>query len=178
MMKRYLYIALAVLLAALACYGCFRYGHGKGYADGNRDGYNAGYNAGYHAGYEDRNRLAVQSIPDTVTAATKTETKVIYQKIPYTGNDVQIRTEPPKVRVEINGKAQEIVAQAETADLAVKTEASLKMQIPERRWTIGIGTDGHKATYMLKAPLKGAVGIWAAGGGRNNRICGGVSVSF
>ena len=69
-MKRYLYIVGAVLLAALACYGCFRYGRHIGYADGERDGYNSGYNVGYHAGYEDKNRIVVASVPDHVTAGT------------------------------------------------------------------------------------------------------------
>ena len=113
-----------------------------------------------------------------MTANTKTETKIVYQKIPYNGNDVQVHTEKPVVTVEVNGKKQEIEQHSETADLAVKTETAVKVKIPERRWSFGIGTDGHKATYMLKAPIKGAVGAWVAGGGKDNRIMGGISISF
>lgn len=178
MMKRYLYIALAVLLAALACYGCFCYGRHIGYTDGERDGYNSGYNTGYHAGYEDKNRLVVASVPDHVTAGTKTETRIVYKTVPYTGADVKVTTPPPTVTVEVNGKKTEVAQKQETADLALKTETAVKIRVPERRWTFGIGTDGHKATYMLKAPVSGAVGVWVAGGGRDNRVAGGVSVSF
>jgi hypothetical protein len=177
-MKRYMYIAIAVVAVILTAYGCYRYGHSKGYADGNRDGYNTGYNTGYHAGYEDKNRLVVASVPDHVTAGTKTETRIVYKTVPYSGADVKVTTPPPTVTVEVNGKKTEVAQKQETADLAVKTETAVKIKVPERRWTFGVGTDGHKATYMLKAPVSGAVGAWVAGGGRDNRVMGGVSVSF
>lgn len=161
--------ALCALLAGL--YIGYRFGVKRGLEDGYNNGYNAGYSAGYSAGYADKGAIQESS-------AVKTETKIEYIKIPYNGNDVQVTTPPPKVTVSVNGKKQEVNQKTETADLQVKTETDVKLKIPERRWSIGIGTDGHKATYMLKAPIKGAVGAWVAGGGRDNRIMGGVSVSF
>lgn len=161
--------ALCALLAGL--YIGYRFGVKRGLEDGYNNGYNAGYSAGYSAGYADKGAIQESS-------AVKTETKIEYIKIPYNGNDVQVTTPPPKVTVSVNGKKQEVNQKTETADLQVKTETAVKLKIPERRWSIGIGTDGHKATYMLKAPIKGAVGAWVAGGGRDNRIMGGVSISF
>lgn len=145
-------------------------GKKAGYAEGHTLGYNEGYGKGYSDGYADKGKLQDSNI--------KTETKIVYEKIPYNGNDVQVTTPPPTVTLEINGKKQEIQQKQETADMQIKTEASVKLKIPERRWSVGLGTDGHKATYFIKAPIKGAVGAWVAGGGRDNRVMGGISVSF
>lgn len=153
------------------------YFYGKDcYKSGYKAGYNAAYSKGYSDGYHDRNKLTEQQSKDAVTANTKTETKIIYQKIPYTGTDVQVRTEKPVVTVEVNGKKQEVVQHSETADLAVKTETALKIRVPERRWVFGVGTDGKRPMYMLKAPISGAVGAWVAGG--SHKVMGGVSISF
>ena len=139
------------------------------------DGYEKGYDAGYSAGYAEANRLAEEKPKaDAVTTQTKTETKIVYQKVPYTGTDVQIRTEEPKVTVKVNGKETSVKQKTETADLAVKTETAISVKVPERRWSVGIGTDGHKAVYMLKVPIRGAVGAWASG----NRDMGGLTISF
>ena len=144
--------------------------------DSYKAGYDAGYSAGYSAGYADRNKLAEKQIADAVTANTKTETKIVYQTVPYTGTDVNVTTEKPKVSVTVNGKKQEIEQHSETADLAVKTESYVAIKVPERKWTFGLGTDGHKAVYMLKAPVKNAVGVWVAG--NKEKVAGGVSISF
>lgn len=146
--------------------------HNKGY----NAGYKNGYDVGYSNGYADRNKLVSKEISDAVTANTKTETKIVYKTIPYTGNDIQIKTEKPVVKVEVNGKQQEIKQHSETADLAVKTETEVKIKVPERKWVFGIGTDGKKPMYMLKAPIKDAVGVWVAGG--SHKVMGGVSISF
>lgn len=159
-------VAVAVIAAAIgASYLFYNRGHELGYHDGYRDGYNIGYSAGY----TDKGKLSENSV--------KTETKVVYQKIPYTGADVQLETPPPTVTVSVNGKKQEVVQHQETADLQVKTETDVKLKIPERRWTVGLGTDGRRAAYMLKAPVKGAVGLWIAGSGKS-KVMGGVTVSF
>lgn len=150
----------------------FYFGNSHGHDDGYKDGYNAGYSKGYSDGYEDRNKLVDNS-------TVKTETQIVYEKIPYAGHDVQIKTETPKVTLSVNGKKQEINQKTETADLAVKTETEVKLKIPERKWTFGVGTDGHGVSYMLKAPVKDAVGVWIAGtGGRDKKVMGGVSISF
>lgn len=139
-------------------------------------GYSKGYEIGYSEGYQNANMFKEKEIADAVQANTKTETKIVYQKIPYTGNDVQIKTEPPKVTVEVNGKQQQIQQKTETADLAVKTETAVKIKIPERRWKFGIGTDGKSVAGMLSFPIKNAVGGWVAGS--KDKIMGGVSISF
>lgn len=163
---------VAVLVIIAVGYLTYRNGYDKGY----KEAYDTAYSKGYSDGYHDRNKLAEQQSKDAVTANTNTETKIIYQKIPYTGTDVQVRTEKPVVTVEVNGKKQEVVQHSETADLAVKTETAVKIKVPERRWTFGIGTDGKKPMYMLKAPISGAVGAWVAGG--SHKFMGGVSISF
>lgn len=134
-----------------------------------QQGYDEGYKIGYSDGYADKGKL-------TDNSTIKTETKIVYEKIPYTGNDVQVTTEKPVVTVSVNGKQQKIEQKTETADLKVKTDTEVKIKIPERRWKFGIGTDGHKTAYMLSAPVKGAVGVWAAG--NKDKFMGGLSVSF
>lgn len=171
-MNKHILITIIVLTAVLI--GGYRYG-----VQQRESGYSSGYDVGYRDGYQERNRLALlenRNANDTVQNHTKTETKIVYQKIPYTGTDVQVRTEKPVVTVEVNGKKQEVVQHSETADLAVKTETAVKIKVPERRWTFGIGTDGKRPMYMLKAPVSGAVGAWVAGG--SHKVMGGVSISF
>ena len=171
-MNKNVLIAAIVLIAVLI--GGYRYG-----VQQRESGYGSGYDIGYRDGYQERNRLAILEngkAADTVQTHTKTETKIVYQKVPYNGTDVQIRTEKPVVTVEVNGKKQEVQQHTETADLAVKTETAVKIRVPERRWVFGIGTDGKKPMYMLKAPISGAVGAWVAGG--SHKFMGGVSISF
>lgn len=170
-------ILKCILCIAVACFVGGLAGYSIAYEKYYGPRYKAGYDAGYTDGYQERNRLVQKEIADAVAANTKTETKIVYQKVPYTGADVQVHTEPPKVTVDINGKKTDIVQHSETADLAVKTETAVKIKVPERRWSVGIGTDGRKAAYMIKAPIKGAVGAWIAGSGRS-KIMGGLSISF
>lgn len=170
MNKKNIIVILTVVAVAIVAVSVGFYFYGK-------QQYSKGYDAGYSAGYKDANKLTDKAVSDAVQTHTKTETKVIYQKIPYSGTDVHVRTEVPKVSVSVNGKTQEIQQHSETADLAVKTETSLNLKIPERRWKFGIGTDGKRPAYMLSAPIKGAVGAWVAGSGKD-KIMGGVTVSF
>lgn len=169
-LKSYLMPIVCVLLCVLVGYTSYKAGHSKGVDDGYNNGYNAGYSKGYSDGYQDRNKLADNS-------TVKTETQIVYQKVPYNGNDVQVHTEKPTVTVSVNGKKQEIQQHSETADLAVKTETAVAIKVPERRWSFGVGTDGKKPAFMLRAPVKGAVGVWVAGS-TNKKIMGGVSISF
>lgn len=171
-MNKHILIIIIVLVAVLIGgyrYGCYQHDLG----------YDTGYDIGYRDGYQERNRLALlegEKAKDAVQTHATTETKIIYQKVPYTGSDVQIRTEKPVVTVDINGKQQKVQQKTETADLAVKTETAVKIKVPERRWVFGIGTDGKKPMYLLKAPISGAVGAWVAGG--SHKLMGGVSISF
>ena len=168
---------LAIIFAIILVFGGgYYYGHTR-YNAGYDAGYKKAYDIGYSEGYNNANALKEKEIADAVQAHSKTETKIVYQTIPYNGNDVQVHTEKPKVTVSVNGKKQEIQQKTETADLAVKTETAIKIKIPERRWKFGIGTDGKKPAFMLSAPVTGAVGVWVAGS-TNKKIMGGVSVSF
>ena len=141
------------------------------------EGYNDGYRIGYEDGYEERN-----SIPNSVQ--TVTETQVIYKEVPYTGHDVEIHTEKPVVTVAVNGKElKPIVQTTSTADLAVQTTSIVKLQVPEKRWSFGVGvSNDKKIAYMLKTPLKvgkntNNLGLWISGTGKK-QVMGGVSISF
>lgn len=166
-----------IIIMVSICFCCLLCGyvHGKErYENGYKAGYNVAYGKGYSDGYADKGKL-------TDNSTVKTETKIVYEKIPYNGNDVQITTPPPTVKVSVNGKQQEVKQKTETADLQVKTDTEVKIKIPERKWKIGLGTDGKKMSYMLSTPApfvkNEAVGLWIAGTGRE-KIMGGVSISF
>ena len=167
MQKIVIIVIIAIALVTGCTYACYKNGYSRGYK--------VGYDAGYKAGYAERNALAETKEPEVRTV---TETKVVYKEVPYNGNDVQVTTEKPKVTIAVNGKKQELKQTTATADLAVKTEAKIDLKIPERKWVVGIGTDGHDPALMLKAPLSknGAVGIWGAGTRKKAFV--GLSVSF
>ena len=172
MLNNKMTICIIGAIICLLLLGSYFYAEDK-YNAGYTDGYNAAYSKGYSDGYADRNKL-------TDNSSVKTETKIVYEKVPYNGeSDVQVKTEAPKITLEINGKKQEIVQKEETAQLAVKSSTEVKLKIPERKWTAGIGSDGHGVSYMLKAPIKDAVGVWVAGStGRDKKVMGGISISF
>ena len=171
-MKINIYIVVAV--AVLVCFLLGGYYYGK-------EQYKNGYNAGYTHALESMSvPIEVVQKPDTATVQTGVVTTVeatVKPKPTPTTPDVVITTEAPKVSASVNGKEYTFDAKSEYLQAGAKTSASISVKIPERRWTIGLGTDGRKASYMLKAPIKGAVGLWIAGSGRE-KIMGGVSVSF
>ena len=173
-LRKRILIIVGIVFVIAAAFCVYRYGKQR-----YQCGYDDAYDIGYRDGYQERNRLALlegEKAKDAVQTHTKTETKIVYKKVPYNGNDVQIRTEKPVITVDINGKKQKIQQKTETADLAVKTETAVKIKVPERRWVFGVGTDGKKPMYLLKAPISGAVGAWVAGG--SHKVMGGVSISF
>lgn len=169
-MRNNIYIVVAV--AVLLCFLLGGYYYGK-------DEYKKGYNAGYTYALESMSVPVVQK-PDTATVQTGVVTTVeatVKPKPTPTTPDVVITTEAPKVSASVNGKEYTFDAKSEYLQAGAKTSASISVKIPERRWTIGLGTDGRRASYMLKAPINGAVGLWIAGSGRD-KIMGGLSVSF
>lgn len=173
-LRKRLFIVFCIIALIAVAFCVYKYGKQQ-----YQCGYDAAYDIGYRDGYQERNRLSLlesEKAKDAVQTHAKTETKIVYKKVPYNGNDVQIRTEKPIVTVDINGKQQKIQQKTETADLSVKTETAVKIHVPERRWVFGIGTDGRRPMYMLKVPISGAVGAWAAGG--SHKFMGGVSISF
>lgn len=148
------------------------------YTIGKKDGYKDGYKVGYADGIKIEETEKPKS--DTVQTVAKVETTTtttIRPKTTADKADVVIKTTPPTVTASVNGKKYEFKPQNEILETGIKTTATLNIKVPERRWTVGIGTDGHKPAYMIKAPIRNAVGIWMAGSGRS-KIMGGLSVSF
>jgi len=170
-MNKYVLITIVVLIAVLI--GGYRYGVRQ---------YDLGYREGWTAAIESTAYApAVPERPDTVQtqAAVVTQTETVVR--PKTANDkasVVITTEKPVVTATVNGKAYDFKPQTEVLQTGVKTYGTVNIRIPERRWVVGLGTDGKRAAYMVKAPIgKSAVGLWVAGSGRK-KIMGGLSVSF
>lgn len=170
-MNKHILITIIVLTAVLI--GGYRYGVRQ---------YDLGYKEGWTAAIESTVVApATPEVPDTVQtqAAVVTQTETIVR--PKTANDtasVVVTTEKPVVAATVNGKPYTFDAKTEVLQTGVKTYGTVNIRIPERRWTIGLGTDGRRAAYMLKAPIgKSAVGLWVAGSGRE-KIMGGLSVSF
>lgn len=170
-MNKYVLITIVVLIAVLI--GGYQYGVRQ---------YDLGYREGWTAAIESTAPVpAVPAVPDTVQtqAAVVTHTETIVR--PKTGADkasVVVTTEAPKVAATVNGKPYTFDAKTEVLQTGVKTYGTVNIRIPERRWVVGLGTDGKRAAYMVKAPIgKSAVGLWVAGAGRD-KIMVGLSVSF
>ena len=163
-------ICIIVLVAAL---GGYRYGVRQ---------YDLGYKAGWTAAVEAT--ASVPAVPeqhDTVQAqaavVTQTET-VVRPKTTSDTASVVVKTEAPKVAATVNGKQYTFDAKTEVLQTGVKTYGTVNIRVPERRWVVGLGTDGKRAAYMVKAPIgKSAVGLWVAGSGRD-KVMGGLSISF
>ena len=147
------------------------------YTTGKKDGYKDGYKVGYADGIKIETEKPKSDTVQTVAKVETTTTTTIRPKTTADKADVIITTAPPIVKASVNGKKYEFKPQSEVLQTGVATTATLNIKVPERRWTIGLGTDGHKPAYMLKAPVKDAIGIWVAGSGRS-KIMGGLSVSF
>ena len=169
--------AVAVVLVVLGVVGYLLYGRG--------------YQSGYIAGHKDGEAAAVAaycqaadkpSKPDTVTVQSGVATTAQVAVRPRTDKEkespaVQVTTEPPTVAVAVNGQKYDFKPQTEILTTGIKTTAAINVKVPERKWSVGIGTDGKKPAFMLKAPIKGAVGAWVAGSTKN-KIMGGITVSF
>ena len=151
-----------------------------GYYIGKQDGYKDGYKVGYAKALE---TVAPIEKPkaDTVQTVAKVETKTTTTVRPKTTKDdaaVVINTTPPVVTASVNGHKYDFKPQSEVLQTGVATTATINVRIPERAWTAGIGySKDKKPAYLLKAPIKGAVGAWVAGTGKKN-FMGGLSISF
>lgn len=170
-MNKHVLITIIVLVAVLV--GGYRYGSYQ------RD---LGYKAGWTAAIESTAYApAAPERPDTVQAQTAVVSKTETVVRPKTASDtasVVVTTEKPVVAATVNGKPYTFDAKTEVLQTGVKTYGTVNIRVPERRWVVGLGTDGKRAAYMLKAPIgKSAVGLWVAGSGRE-KIMGGLSVSF
>lgn len=170
-MNKYILITVIVLIAALV--GGYQYGVQR---------YDLGYREGWTAAIESTAAVpATPEVPDTVQAqaaiVSKTET-VVRPKTTSDTASVVVTTDAPKIAATVNGKPYTFDAKTEVLQTGVKTYGTVNIKIPERHWVVGLGTDGKRAAYMVKAPIgKSAVGLWVAGSGRD-KIMGGLSVSF
>lgn len=155
-----------------------------GYQCGKSDGYDIGYKKGYGEAIAVVTPKPVQktdTVSTGVAVQTTTTTSVrpkTQQEIKENAPAVQINTKPPTVVASVNGNKYEFKPQTEILQTGVQTTAAINVKIPERRWSIGLGVGKNKKpAYMLKAPIKGAVGAWIAGQDKHN-VMGGISISF
>ena len=155
---------------------------------GYKNGYKTGYDVGYKAGYGEAIAVVTPKpvqktdvVSTGVAVQTTTTTTVrpkTQQEIVSNAPAVQIKTEAPKIVASVNGNKYEFKPQTEILQTGVQTTAAINVKIPERRWSIGLGVGKNKKpAYMLKAPIKGAVGAWIAGQDKHN-VMGGISISF
>lgn len=165
------YIAIAVAITAI------------GYIYGERR-YNNGYKVGYDIGYADAMetvQVPIEVKPDTVqtvaTVQTVTET-VVRPKTKPDEPSVVIKTKEPEIVASVNGKKYDFKPTHELLETGIKTTGVISVKVPERKYSFGIGYGkDKKVSYMLKVPVKNAVGLWVAGSGKKN-FMGGVSISF
>lgn len=147
-----------------------------------------GKNNGYKDGYEHGYAVALESITpiekpksDTVQTAVaiKTETEThVKPKTSEKQEDVVIKTTPPVIHASVNGKKYDFKTQSEYLNTEIKTTGVINVNLPERKNVFGIGYGkDRKVSYMLKVPVKNAIGVWVAGSNKNN-VMGGVSISF
>lgn len=151
-------------------------------------GYFVGKNTGYKNGYEHGYAHALESITpvekpkeDTVQTAVaiKTETEThVKPKTSEKQADVVVNTAPPVIHASVNGKKYDFKPKSEYLDTTVKTTGVINVKVPERKYAFGIGYGkDRKVSYMLKVPVKNAIGVWVAGSNKNN-VMGGISISF
>lgn len=121
---------------------------------------------------------------EKVVTQYRTVTDIKYvPKTSSADSDVDIKIPKQELTVSVNGKSQTIqktedekyVLDRNKLQLEQSSKATLDIKIPTvdktRRWSIGIGAGRHGAAYMLRTPLKGNVGAWAAGD-KKSVMCG------
>lgn len=133
--------------------------------------------------------VAVESPVEHVVSQTKTVTDVRYVEKPSpSAPEVNIKVPKQELTVAVNGKEQVIkksdsekyVFDENQLRLEQNSKASLDITIPTvdktRKWSIGIGASRNGAAYLVRAPLKGHVGLWAVGDKKT--VMGGVTFDF
>ena len=135
-------------------------------------------------------KIIEKEVPvEHIVTQTKTVTDIRYvPKATPTDSDVDIRIPKQQLTVSVNGQRQ-LIHKADTEkyifdenklQLEQTSKASLDIKIPTvdktRRWSIGIGASRNGAAYMLRGPLKGHVGAWAAADKKS--VMGGISFDF
>lgn len=135
-------------------------------------------------------KIVKKEVPvEHIVTQTKTVTDIRYvPKGTPADPDVDIKIPKQEIKVAVNGKEQTIrkadtekyVFDQNKLQLEQYSKASLDISIPTvdktRRWSIGIGAGKDGAAYMVRAPLKRHMGLWAAGD--KKVVMGGVSFDF
>ena len=163
---------LLFILCIVVAIGSYVYGKNNGYKDG--------YNKGYAVALESITPVEKPKSDTVQTAvAIKTETETtVKPKTKQNKADVVVNTTPPVIHASVNGKKYDFKPQSEYLNTEVKTTGVINVKVPERKYTFGIGYGkDKKVSYMLKVPVKNAIGVWVAGSNKNN-VMGGLSVSF
>lgn len=151
-----------------------------GYFVGKNTGYKNGYDAGYANALESVTPVEKPKEDTVQTAvAIKTETEThVKPKTSEKQADVVVNTAPPVIHASVNGKKYDFKPKSEYLDTTVKTTGVINVKVPERKYTFGVGYGkDKKVSYMLKVPVKNAIGVWVAGSNKNN-VMGGISISF
>lgn len=133
-------------------------------------------------------KMVEKPVEHVVTeTATKTDIQYIPKPTPAAA-DIAVTIPKQELTVSVNGKEHTIqksdnekyVFDKGQLKLEQTSKASLDISIPTvdktRRWSIGIGVGKDGAVYMVRGPLKGHIGVWAAGD--KQTVMGGVSFDF
>lgn len=135
-------------------------------------------------------KIVKKEVPvEHIVTQTKTVTDIRYvPKVTTADPDVDIKIPKQQLTVSVNGQQQTIkksdsekyVFDKGQLKLEQNSKASLDITIPTvdktRKWSIGIGASRNGAAYLVRAPLKGHVGAWAAADKKS--VMGGISFDF
>lgn len=149
----------------------------------------ASFALGFYRGRATAPVKVVEKPVEHVVTETVTKTDIQYvPKATLADPDVDIKIPKQEIKVAVNGKEQAIkktdsekyIFDENKLQLEHYSKSSVDIKVPvvdkTRRWSIGIGAGKDGAAYMVRAPLKGHVGAWAAG--NKKAIMGGVSFDF
>lgn len=136
-------------------------------------------------------KIIEKEVPvEHIVTQTKTVTDIRYvPKATPADPDVDIKIPKQQLTVSVNGQQQQTIKKSDSEKyvfdkgqlkLEQTSKASFDIKIPTidktRRWSIGIGAGKDGAAYMVRAPLKRHMGLWAAGDKRT--VMGGVTFDF
>ena len=136
-------------------------------------------------------KIIKKEVPvEHIVTQTKTVTDIRYvPKATPADPDVDIKIPKQQLTVSVNGQQQQTIKKSDSEKyvfdkgqlkLEQNSKASLDITIPTvdktRKWSIGIGASRNGAAYLVRAPLKGHVGAWAAADKKS--VMGGISFDF
>ncbi len=144
---------------------------------------------GYYRGRVTAPVRTVEKPVEKVVTDTVTQTEIRYvPKAAPTDPDVDVKIPKQEITVAVNGKRQVIkksdsekyIFDENQLKLEQSSKASLDITVPvidkTRRWSIGIGAGKDGTAYMLRGPVSGHLGAWAAGS--KEMVMAGISFDF